>query len=128
MERLSWEVLLPTRGALSFNIFSSVRFTAGLQDLRYRVERGTACDLTEEVRGLLFYAFGYKSEYELECNGLFSAERIKVDAYQQVMLNLHAFMGYLLSHWQEIPALSYRQQRNRNKIKNKIKINKIIKK
>lgn len=108
--KLEWRVVLPTDNKIFYNIFDSYRFMSGLKDLKARVRKDSRIDIESEVIYLLKYCFWSKAEYEIIVSGLFRKEQHKIDAWRQIEANFLQFYAYLMEHWGEVPALSYKQQ------------------
>ena len=108
--KLEWRVVLPTDNKIFYNIFDSYRFMNGLKDLKARARKDSNIDIESEVIYLLKYCFWSKAEYEVIVSGLFRKEQYKIDAWKQIESNFLQFYSYLMEHWSEVPALSYRQQ------------------
>ena len=115
-DKLSWNVLLPQdSNNISFNIFNSMRFRAYLMDLKARYKKDKSLDIKAQLRSGLMYCFWCKYEYEIVINRLPDSGNLTVDVYTQVEQNLDIFYDYIIKNWRQIPAKTYRQQRNIDK-------------
>lgn len=98
---LEWNVWLHSVNAhkiMPWNIFHSGKFIKCLMQICEKYKKDPELDLAEEVRKALMYCFWAKSEYEVVIKQWVGAPvEIKVDIYQQVMLNYSIFFAYIKS-------------------------------
>lgn len=85
-----------------FNVFDNWGFT---RDIVKALDECPKEKLEKQILREARYYFSYKFEYECAVNYLFSETNEKatrIDVYEQIETNIHAFCEYLLSHKQEI--------------------------
>ena len=100
MQELVWNVYHyshTTRQIEVWNIFHSIKFCERIERLiKKKFEKET---FAEKVKGELMYCFLTKYEYEITVckypRSETAAEDLRVDVYDQVMLNFDAFIDYL---------------------------------
>ena len=83
----------------TFNIFDHYRFTADVEKALSRCR--TKDEFAKQLKRDLFYYFGSKCEWEVVIKpwvGDKNNEGIKVDVYEQVMLNWDVFLDYVWIH------------------------------
>lgn len=85
-----------------FNVFQHYTFYNELAMLikKWRRDKDTAA-LEKEVRSWAMYCFWSKCEYEISLVSWINRERakeMKIDIYDQLMLNWDSFFKYILEH------------------------------
>lgn len=105
MKELAWNVYrynINTDTMETFNIFKHGSFYNMLVKAKKKYKKDTTLDFKEEVRKSLMYYFWCKSEYEILLSPWVGGDRekdtIKIDIYNQVMLNFDKFYAYLLEN------------------------------
>lgn len=113
MDDLVWWVLLPDNTRKKFNIFDSYGFRQYLMNLKAVQKKQQDIDLKDSVKGGLMYQFWGRCEYELVIRPFVghTNSEYKIDVWEQVEMNFEHFYEYLMSHWNKVPAKTYRQQR-----------------
>lgn len=94
----------PTYGNIEFfNIFNSYRFRQGL-DLFFSCNDSiTKENLIEELKGLLYYCFGSKCEYEIYVKRLFDEKELtKIDVYHQILPNIDLLVNMILNSYKKL--------------------------
>lgn len=85
-----------------FNIFEHYGFAEDIIKLRKDFRKGKVeiKDIEEKVRGILFYRFCSKCEYEVLISnwvGVKNETNRKVDIYEQVWINKDRFINYIVN-------------------------------
>lgn len=104
MENLKWYVKnydFNKKVIEDFNIFRSVKFTEGLQEILDKNDYTTFEDFVEKVRQELMYAFWSKCEYEVMIGDLFDTIETKIDIYDQVKPNIEILSKYILDNYKK---------------------------
>ena len=103
MENLKWYVLnydFNAKKIENFNIFRSVRFTEGVQELLEHYI--TFEDFVEKLESELRYSFWSKREYEIFVGDAFETniENFeKIDIYSQVKPNVKILAKYIIDNY-----------------------------
>ena len=103
MENLKWYVLnydFNGKKVENFNIFRSVRFTEGVQDLLDNYI--TFEDFVEKLDRKLKYSFWSKREYEISVGDAFETDLDKyekIDIYSQVKPNVKILAKYIIDNY-----------------------------
>lgn len=98
-KQLEWNVYSHCLG--TFNVFDSYNFMNDLYKIKTNFIKGklTQDEFKEEVRKHLSYQYRSRCEYELILTTWpVHDEEIKVDVYDQVMLNFDKFFDYILNN------------------------------
>jgi hypothetical protein len=83
----------------TFNIFDHLGFAKEVEKALHSFKSRE--EFAKKLRSELFYYFGSKCEWEVIVSpwvGSRNKEGIKVDVYNQVMLNWDAFVDYVWTH------------------------------
>lgn len=105
MENLKWYVLnydFNGKKVENFNIFRSVRFVEGVQDLLEHYI--TFEDFVEKLESELRYAFWSKREYEILVSDAFETDLNKyekIDVYSQVKPNVRILAKYIIDNYND---------------------------
>ena len=102
MEKLEWYVInydFNRKEMEDFNIFRSVRFTEGVENLLK--ENLSFDEFVERLEKELMYAFWSKVEYEVMIGDVFGTIERKVDIYSQVKPNVRLLAKYILDNYNE---------------------------
>lgn len=104
---LEWNVFIEyfnEKEIKPYNIFNHYRFCEDC--IKYAKKRGmTKEKFAEEIRKSLQYYFWSKCEWEIILSAWVpskSVPDVKIDVYEQVMLNFDVFIDYLWSHRKEL--------------------------
>lgn len=103
MENLKWYVLnynFNEKKVENFNIFRSVRFIEGVQDLLDNYI--TFEDFVEKLDRKLMYSFWSKREYEISVGDAFETDLDKyekIDIYSQVKPNVKILAKYIIDNY-----------------------------
>lgn len=108
---LTWNVYVEyfnDKKIKTYNIFNHYSF---LQDcIKFAKKRGMKKEnFAEEIRKSLQYFFWGKCEWEIILSAWISSKSVpdvKIDVYEQVMLNFDIFIDYLWSHRKELKNCS----------------------
>ena len=104
MNERKWVVYrenINTRKIVPMNIFDHYSFAMGC-DKVYKKHKDDKDKFAEEIRHELMYYFWSKCEYEVVINSWIGFEKtkgIKIDIYDQVMLNWEIFIDYLWGYY-----------------------------
>lgn len=106
MRDMEWYVFVEDingRKIAKYNIFDHDSFMKGIRKAykKYRNDRGA---FDKEVKSLMFYYFHSKCEWEVIISSWPPSDRIpeiKVDVYEQVMLNWDVFIEYVWTRCHE---------------------------
>lgn len=87
----------------SWDIFEHWRFRQDIIELLKRLDENTdRADFAKDVKSNLMYYFWSKAEYEIILKNWIGKDcEIKIDVYDQVMLNFDKFIDYLYEHKKE---------------------------
>lgn len=80
-----------------WNIFEHGRFRQDIIELLKRLDENTVrADFAKDVKSNLMYYFWSKAEYEIILKNWIGKDcEVKIDVYDQVMLNFDKFIDYL---------------------------------
>lgn len=85
-----------------FNVFQHWRFCNDLVKLRKDLKKDSTIDTKERIKKELMYYFWSKSEYEILISPWISRDKekstIKIDIYDQVMMNFEKFHDYVMEN------------------------------
>lgn len=86
-----------------WDIFGHWRFRQDIIELLKRLDENTdRADFAKDVKSNLMYYFWSKAEYEIILKNWIGKNcEIKIDVYDQVMLNFDKFIDYLWGHKKE---------------------------
>ena len=108
-KELEWFVYrcdINTREVEKYNIFKHAKFYEYLYKAKINYLKKDSFqfeEFIEQVRKDLMYCYWSKVEWEVDiCNVIDNNRGIKVDVYNQVMLNWEIFREYLLNHYKDI--------------------------
>lgn len=106
MRRMHWRVFAENfngKRIEEYDIFEHYSFAEDVKKA-YRKYRNDFDAFSEKVRGLLFYYFRSKCEWEVIVGAWPPSERVperKVDVYEQVILNWDVFIEYVWTRCHE---------------------------
>ena len=106
MRPMHWNVIhydLNGRKITDFDIFDHWRFKEDVEKA-YKKHKDDFDAFAEKVRGLLFYYFGSKCEYEVIVSAWPPSDRVperKIDARDQVLMNWDVFIDYVWTRCHE---------------------------
>lgn len=91
-----------TKTIKTFNVFHSHNFLTGCKESfkKYKLPEQYN-ELAESIRHDAMYSFWSKSEYEIVITELMDRpdfNEVKIDVYQQLMLNWEPFIRYTIDH------------------------------
>lgn len=86
-----------------WDIFEHWRFRQDIIELLKRLDENTVrADFAKDVKSNLMYYFWSKAEYEIILKNWIGKDcEVKIDVYDQVMLNFDKFIDYLYEHKKE---------------------------
>lgn len=91
----------------TFNIFDHYYFVIDVQKAISKVENKE--DFESKLKSELFYYYGSKAEWEVIitswCGGNRERNSIKIDVYNQIMMNWNIFVDYCWEHRKELLKL-----------------------
>lgn len=106
MEELVWNVLIYDANEIKpYNVFNNASF---LRDLYCAKEQAKETNVDfngfkKKVEKAALCVFWSRAEYELLIKGMFSEIEKKIDAYDQLMLNIDQLTQYIIDNLEKIP-------------------------
>lgn len=106
MREMHWRVFVEDFNGKRIEEYDIFNHGSFVEDVRkaYRKHRTDFDAFAERVRGLLFYYFNSKCQWEVIVSAWPPSERVperKIDVYEQVMLNWDVFTDYVWTRCHE---------------------------
>lgn len=108
------ENLNRNREIVPFNIFNNIRVNERTNELcvKYKRDKMTFEDFTEELRKIIMWQEWSRCEYEILVGSLFGDTQQKIDCYQQALPNMKIIAKHVLEQY--YPNLKIRLEDTQN--------------